>query len=390
MARLTNVPFFVRLLGDSSYVVGYLRAPGVPDRRDRPDRLKRRRRTAPREPLHDHGRAGDHALRRRRPGERRVLRVGIPHRALAIGGRCFLGNAISVPAGAQLGDDVFIGSKTMLPMDGRARSGIGLLGSPAFEIPRRRADEADFALSRTGLRRRLAQKNAHNLRTIALFLLAQWIRVALLTILGLVAVNLNDTVGISVVACAVLAAGPLNLAYAVLLERLSTRFQPLSPQYCSIYDPYFWRHERFWKFSIQPSLLNGTPFKSAARLLGVRVGRRLFDDGASISEKSLVELGDDVILNTSVILQPHSMEDGVFKAAPISVDSGAELAPMAFVHYDTIIEAGAALGGNAFLTKGQRVPPGARWLGNPAEEVSSPRAHSRARRSSSTVLVASA
>ena len=147
------------------------------------------------------------------------------------------------------------------------------------------------------------------------------------------AVNLEDTVGVSVVACAALAAGPLNLGYGVLLERLSTRFRALQPQYCSIYDPYFWRHERFWKFSIQPGLLNGTPFKSAVwRMLGVRVGRRLFDDGASISEKSLVDLGDDVTLNAGSILQPHSMEDGVFKADPITVDSGAELAPMAFVY----------------------------------------------------------
>jgi non-ribosomal peptide synthetase-like protein len=371
VSRVTNVPFFVRLLGDSSYVVGYLRALGYD--------------------MAAAGQTGSNVgaeLRHENPymvtvGPGTMLSDGVDltnaevsatafrTEHLAIGGRCFLGNVISVPPGARLGDDVFIGSKTMIPVDGRLRSGVGLLGSPAFEIPRRRADEADFALSRTGLRRRLAQKNAHNLRTIALFLLAQWLRVALLTVLGLVVVNLDDTVGVSVVACAVLVGGPLNLGYGVLLERLSTRFRALSPQYCSIYDPYFWRHERFWKFSIQPSLLNGTPFKSAVwRLLGVRVGRRLFDDGASISEKSLVELGDDVTLNNGVVLQPHSMEDGVFKAAPISVASGAELAPMVFVHYDTVIGAGAAIGGDAFLTKGQRVPPGARWLGNPAEEIS--------------------
>lgn len=374
LARLTNVPFFVQLLGDSSYIVGYLRGLGYR--------------------IAEAGQTGSNVgaeLHHENPyaitvGPGTMLSDGVDlvnvemsasafrTEHLRIGARCFLGNVISVPPGAQLGDDVFIGTKTMIPVDGRPRSGVGLLGSPAFEIPRRRGDEADFALSRTGLRRRLAQKNAHNLRTIALFLLAQWLRVACVAVLGLVAVNLEATVGVSVVAGAALAAGPLNLGYGVLLERLSTRFRVLQPQYCSIYDPYFWRHERFWKFSIQPGLLNGTPFKSAVwRMLGVRVGRRLFDDGASISEKSLVDLGDDVTLNAGVILQPHSMEDGVFKAAPITVDSGAELAPMAFVHYDTVIAAGAALGGGAFLTKGQRVPSGARWLGNPAEEVASAR-----------------
>jgi non-ribosomal peptide synthetase-like protein len=374
LTRVTNVPFFVQLLGDSSYVVTYLRALGYA--------------------MADAGQTGSNVgaeLHHENPytitvGPGTMLSDGVDlvnaeisatafrTEHLAIGGRCFLGNVISVPPGAVLGDDVFIGTKTMIPADGRPRSGVGLLGSPAFEIPRRRADEAEFALSRTDLRRRLGAKNAHNLRTIALFLLAQWVRVALLAILGLVAINLGNRVGVSVVAAAVLLAGPLDLAYGVLLERMSTRFGPLRPQYCSIYDPYFWRHERFWKFSTQPGLLDGTPWKSVVwRLLGVRVGRRLFDDGASISEKSLVALGDDVTLNRGVVLQPHSMEDGVFKAAPILVDSGAELAPTAFVHYDTVIGVGAVLGASAFLTKGQRVAPGARWLGNPAEEMPPPR-----------------
>ncbi|WP_084681591.1 Pls/PosA family non-ribosomal peptide synthetase [Actinomycetospora chiangmaiensis] len=370
LAWFTNVPFLVRLLGDSSYVVGYLRALGYR--------------------MTDAGQTGSNVgaeLRHENPyaitvGPGTMLSDGVDlvnvevsatafrAESLDIGARCFLGNAITVPPGARLGDDVFIGSKTAIPVDGRDRSGVGLLGSPAFEIPRRRADEADFALSRTGLRRRLARKNAHNLRTIVLFLLGEWARLAVTMLLGLVAVNLDDTVGFSVLACAALLAGVVDLGLRVLMERLTTGFRALRPQYCSIYDEYFWWHERFWKFSIQPGLLDGTPLKSAVwRLLGVRVGRRLFDDGASISEKSLVEIGDDVTLGAGVVLQPHSMEDGVFKSAPITVCSGAQIASMAFVHYDTVLGEGSSLGGNAFLTKGNRLAPGARWIGNPAEEV---------------------
>ena len=368
--RLTNVPFLVLLLGDSSYVVGYLRAIGYG--------------------IAEAGQTGSNvgaALRHGNPypltvGPGTMLSDGVDLAnvefsstafrvaPLAIGSRCFLGNALPVPAGARLGDDVFIGSKTMIPLDGRPRTGVGLLGSPAFEIPRRRADEGEFALSRTGLRRQLERKNAHNLRTILLFLLAECVRFSIVSLVGLVAVNLDDGVGASALACAALLVGVLDLAYRVLLERLSTRFRPLRPRYCSIYHPYFWHHERFWKFSTQPGLLNGTPLKGVVwRLLGVRVGRRLFDDGASMSEKTLVALGDDVTLNAGVILQAHSMEDGVFKSAPIVVGSGATLAAAAFVHYDTVIGQDAVLGGDAFLTKGHRVPRGARWLGNPAEEV---------------------
>lgn len=73
-----------------------------------------------------------------------------------------------------------------------------------------------------------------------------------------------------------------------MVERALLRFRPLRPQYCSIYDPYFWWHERYWKL-MAPLLgmFNGTPFKSPVwRLTGVRVGRRVFDDGCSIAERS--------------------------------------------------------------------------------------------------------
>lgn len=39
--------------------------------------------------------------------------------------------------------------------------------------------------------------------------------------------------------------GWLSTAYFILVERASFGFRDLSPQYCPIYDDYFWRHERF-------------------------------------------------------------------------------------------------------------------------------------------------
>ena len=46
------------------------------------------------------------------------------------------------------------------------------------------------------------------------------------------------------------------------------------------------------------SLFNGTPMKGVLwRALGVRIGRRVFDDGCGMPEKSLVTIGDDVTIN---------------------------------------------------------------------------------------------
>ena len=159
-------------------------------------------------------------------------------------------------------------------------------------------------------------------------------------------------------------------AYGVLLERASTGFRPMSPRQCSIYDPYFWWHERFWKLVAQPAFYNGTPFKNVVwRLLGVRLGRRVFDDGAYIPERTLATIGDGCTLNAGSTLQCHSQEDGGFKLDRITIGSGVTVGVSSWVHYGVTMGDRSELGPDAFLMKGSEVPPGTRWAGNPAEEV---------------------
>jgi serine acetyltransferase len=149
------------------------------------------------------------------------------------------------------------------------------------------------------------------------------------------------------------------------------RFGTLRPQYCSIYDPYFWWHERYWKLMAPLiGMLNGTPFKSPVwRLAGVRIGRRVFDDGCSIAERTLVTIGDECTLNAGSVIQCHSMEDGIFKADFTVLEDGCTLGTGALVHYDVTMGQGAQLQPDSFLMKGEKVPPRARWGGNPARAM---------------------
>ena len=66
---------------------------------------------------------------------------------------------------------------------------------------------------------------------------------------------------------------PLTLVFtissSVLVDRAATGFRALSPQFCSIYEPYFWWQERLWMLG-SSALFNGTPFRNVIwRLLGV-------------------------------------------------------------------------------------------------------------------------
>ena len=90
-----------------------------------------------------------------------------------------------------------------------------------------------------------------------------------------------------------------------------------APQGCSIYDPHFWRHERVWKVPADTyyQVFDGTPFKNLVwRMLGVRIGRRVFDDGCRLTERTFTAIGDDCTLNAGSVIQCHSQEDGAFKS----------------------------------------------------------------------------
>ena len=81
-----------------------------------------------------------------------------------VGTRNFVGNNIVYPAGARTGDDCLFATKAMIPIAGPVREGVGLLGSPCFEIPRTVARDHRFDHLTTGpeRQRQLAAKNRHN------------------------------------------------------------------------------------------------------------------------------------------------------------------------------------------------------------------------------------
>lgn len=148
--------------------------------------------------------------------------------------------------------------------------------------------------------------------------------------------------------------------YFTLVERRVTRSGPPGPLFCSIYDRCFWRRERCWKApsAAYLQILGGTPFKNVLwPLLGVRIGRRVFDDGAAFTERTMVTVGDGCTLNAGRVVQCHSQEDGTFKSDRSTLGAGCTLGVGALVHYGVTVGEGAVLAPDSFLMKGEDVPP---------------------------------
>ena len=371
--RLTNIGFYLELTGDSSYVVPYLRALGY-----RMPEVEQTGSNFGADLEHETPFGIDIGRGTMVADGATFIDAGYTSTSfrvtpLSIGPRSFLGNAVAYPAGGRTGENCLIATKAMVPLDGPVRANTGLLGSPCFEIPRSVSSDDRFDHLRTGqeFRRRLRAKNRHNLGTMGLFLAVRWVHACVITLLAMAAWELHQ--GSQVLAFAGLTVATLmfTLAYFITVERALMRFGSLQPQYCSIYDPYFWWHERYWKL-LAPliGMLNGTPFKSPVwRLAGVRIGRQVFDDGCAIPERTLVTIGDHCTLNAGTVVQCHSMEDGIFKSDFTVLEDGCTIGTGAIVHYGVTIGQGAQLRPDSFLMKGEKVPPHARWGGNPARAM---------------------
>jgi non-ribosomal peptide synthetase-like protein len=370
IVRMTNIKFFKWLCGDSSYIVHYLRSIGYD--------LSHVEQTGSNfgtEVQHESPYLASVGSGTMVADGLSILNAdfsGTSFRVARaeIGPNSFLGNHIAYPVGGRTGANVLLATKVMVPLDGEVREGVGLLGSPCFEIPRtvERDTRFDHLREGTELGRRLAAKNRYNLRSMGLFLFIRWLHWFALMVIGFAAIDLYERVGVFLIGASLVVGLLFSVGYYVLVERLLCGFRPLTPMLCSIYDPRFWRQERLWKVPGNHLVVfNGTPFKNVVwRLLGVRVGRRVFDDGASITERTLASIGDDVTLAAHTKVQSHSQEDGTFKSDHITIGADCTVGTGALVHYGVSMGDGAVLAPDSFLMKGEEVPPRAHWGGNPA------------------------
>ncbi len=330
--RTTNVKLFNDMLGDSSFIVGYLTAMGYD--------LSEVQQT---------GSNFGSELRQDTPYLTRigtgtmvsdglsVLNTDVTSTSfrtspVSIGERNYLGNMLAWPAGARVGDNVLLATKAALPLDGPVRHDVGLLGSPAFEIPRTVQRDADEQRDSEDLRNGLAAKNRYNLRTIGLFTLVRWFAVFVVLVIGVAAVDLHDEYGTWALAAGFLAATVFGRPTRSSSSG-SRAASAASPRSCARSTTRTsggtsgcgscWPRRRS---PAPPSSRCSPDARRAHRTARAR-------PGCSMPEKTLVEIGDHITLNEGTNIQCHSLEDGVFKSDRTVDRLGLTVGVAAFVHY---------------------------------------------------------
>ena len=144
-----------------------------------------------------------------------------------------------------------------------------------------------------------------------------------------------------------------------------------------LWSPFVWRtelvsavHEHLASLFFV-GLLEGTPFAACYfRLLGSKVGKRVFMNTGEFTEFDLVNIGDDVALNEDCTIQTHLFEDRVMKMSNIQIGPRCSVGGMAVVLYDSRMEEGSTLSDLSLLMKGEELPADTIWEGIPARSSS--------------------
>ncbi len=291
-----------------------------------------------------------------------------------IGDQNYLGNYVRYPVGGKTGANCLLGTKTLVPIDGPVRSNVGLLGSPCFEIPRAVSRDRQMAQMDEATRReRLRAKNRYNFVTAVLFLMKTWFLVFGVALCALLALAYYPRSGLAAVFGGAAGAFAFAVLWGWFVERASLGFGRLKPQLALALDPYYWFHERHWHmFGLTPiaAAFAGTPFKNFfSRLEGVRLGKKVFDDGVRWTEYTLIEVGDYTNLNALSVIWPHSLEEGVFKSDTITIGAGCTLGSGSLTHYGVVMGDHVVLAPDSYLMKGEILDPHTTWRGNPARAV---------------------
>ena len=285
-----------------------------------------------------------------------------------IGKRAFLGNSGIASAGRKVPARGLVAVLSSAPE--KAKKGTSWLGSPPQKLPRAIADADDDGRTYQPPRRLKVARGAWE----TLRLVPVWLSFLLLASVLVLLQAVHREWGFGVAA---LASG-LVLAYAglvalvvtvlakwILVGRIRVGEQPL-------WSSFVWRNEvadMFVELIAAPWMARpaaGTPVMNLMlRLLGSRVGRGVWCESYWLPEADLIALGRGATVNRGCVVQTHLFHDRIMQIDRVDLADGATLGAHCVALPASAIGAGSTVGPASLVMRGDRIPAGTRWQGNP-------------------------
>lgn len=284
-----------------------------------------------------------------------------------VGRRAFLGNSGMTAPGRSVPKNGLVAVLSATPT--RTRAGSSYLGSPPAPLPRAVTLDDPARTYDPPARLRWARAAVELLRVVPALLVGM---LALGTLLALQAVV--DAAGWGVAAAL---GGLVLIATGVVAALVSLAAKWLlvgrhRPGDHPLWSTAVWRGEladTFTEMVAAPYVADPAAGTVALvwwlRGLGARIGRGVWCQSYWLPEPDLVSLGHGATVGPGCVVQTHLFHDRVMSLDTVTLEDGATLGSHGVVLPAATIGAGATVGPSSLVLRGERVPAGTRWVGNP-------------------------
>jgi len=291
-----------------------------------------------------------------------------------VGRRAFLGNSGMAGPGRTVPRNGLVAVLSSTPR--KAKRGSSWLGNPAERL-RRTVTDADQTRTFDPPRRLKVARALWEILRIVPAIVTAWIALGVLGGLEWLWITLGLGWAIALSGVVLLGAGAVaavvtSAAKWILVGRITASEHPL-------WSSFIWRNEvsdSFVEIVARPwfaAKAAGTPVLAVwLRTLGASVGRGVWCESYWLPEADLVKLGDGATVNRGCVVQTHLFHDRIMQLDTVAMASGSTLGPHSVILPAASIDEGSTVGPASLVMRGERVPTGSLWAGNPISPWHSP------------------
>ena len=285
-----------------------------------------------------------------------------------IGKRAFVGNSGMAAPGRKVPKQALVAVLSAAPRRGLAKPGSSWLGSPPTKLRRQLGTQDPSRTYNPPTRLKVLRGVVETGRLIPMLVGVFWYAATAAVLLILLDQHPVIAVLLAgpVIAVAGVAAALLCVSTKLVLVGRHRRGEH------PLWSSFVWRNEladTFTEILAAPwfaSMATGTVALNVwLRMLGAKIGRGVWCDTYWLPETDLVELRDGATVNHGCVVQTHLFHDRVLVMDSVVLRAGATLGPNSVILPAATIGRHATIGPASLVMRGEEVPSGTRWLGNP-------------------------
>lgn len=295
-----------------------------------------------------------------------------------IGKRSFLGNSGMTAAGRSVPKNSLVAVLSATPA--KSKSGTSWLGSPPVRLRRTAIASDDTRTYQPPRKLKIARALWELCRFVPVVATVAIAAGVLIALDWLAAVSNYGVAallgGVVVLIAGAVAAGSAVVAKWLLVGRIK-------PGEHTLWSSFIWRNEVVDTFIEMVSApwfarsATGTPaLVWWLRALGAKIGAGTWCESYWLPEADLVTLGKNSTVNRGCVVQTHLFHDRVMSIDTVTLEDGATMGPHGVILPQARIGKGGTVGPASLVMRGETVPAGTYWMGNPVSPWGGPAAPS--------------